>query len=168
MPLAEGAPVPNFSVLRGPTGDPVTGQELWADGPVAFHFYVFDFSGGGQGCDLQLCSFRDRLDRFDELGVRVFGVSSDSPFAHEAFASQLDLNYELLSDYDFEAARAFGLYYDRGADLDPLLSAYGAVNTRGSFLVDESGILRFAWHAPKVFDLPRPEPLIEAAETLLA
>src|SRR3712207_7624329 len=44
--------------------------------------------------------FRSRRDDFDALGVRVFGISRDSPYTHVAWAQVLDLNFPLLSDWN--------------------------------------------------------------------
>ncbi len=50
---------------------------------------------------------RDRRDEFEELGVRVFGISRDSPYTHVAWSQVLELNFPLLSDWNGEAVRGF-------------------------------------------------------------
>lgn len=93
----------------------------------------------------------------------MFGVSSDTPFAHEVFAEKLGLEYGLLSDYSWEAAKAFGLFHEHGADLHELVVDYSPLNTRGAFLVDTDGTLKYAWRAPEIGILPEPQPLLDAA-----
>src|SRR6266508_2947645 len=49
---------------------------------------------------------RDRRAEFDEAGVRVFGVSRDSPWTHIAWSQTLGLNFDLLSDFNADAVHA--------------------------------------------------------------
>jgi peroxiredoxin len=64
---------------------------------------------GARGCTPEACSFRDELGRFRELGVRVFGLSTqDSDYQREA-VERLHLPYLLLSDEDLRFTRALGL-----------------------------------------------------------
>ena len=41
--------------------------------------------------------------------MRVFGISRDSPWTHIAWSQTLDLNFPLLSDWNGDATRAFGV-----------------------------------------------------------
>jgi peroxiredoxin len=64
---------------------------------------------GARGCTPEACSFRDELGRFSELGVRVFGLSTqDGDYQREA-VERLGLSYPLLSDERLELARALRL-----------------------------------------------------------
>jgi peroxiredoxin len=64
---------------------------------------------GARGCTPEACSFRDELERFRELGVRVFGLSTqDTEYQREA-VERLRLPYALLSDADLRFTRALGL-----------------------------------------------------------
>jgi peroxiredoxin len=64
---------------------------------------------GARGCTPEACSFRDEIDRFRELGVRVFGVSTqDGEYQREA-VERLQLSYPLLSDERLELTRALRL-----------------------------------------------------------
>ena len=55
---------------------------------------------------------RDRSTEFEAAGVRVFGTSRDSAWSHIAWSQALDLNFPLLSDWNGEATRAFGVEFD--------------------------------------------------------
>src|SRR5437773_11061952 len=80
---------------------------------------------------------RDRKDDFEALGVRPLGVSRDSPWTHIAWMQALDLNCGLLSDWNAEAVRAFGVAHDYRGMRD--------VAERTAFLVDGEGIVRGTW-----------------------
>ena len=93
-------------------------------------------------------------------------MSADTPFSHAAFAEKIGIEYGLLSDYNWEAAKAFGVYSEHGSDIIDLLADYSPANTRGAFLVDTDGTLKYAWVAPDPSQLPDPAPLVEAARAL--
>jgi peroxiredoxin len=70
---------------------------------------AWDAIPGARGCTPQACALRDGYARFQALGVRVFGLSTqDSGYQHEA-AQRLQLPYPLLSDADLELATALRL-----------------------------------------------------------
>src|SRR3954469_3610216 len=80
---------------------------------------------------------RDRRAQFDEVGVQPVGISRDSPYTHIAWTQALDLNFGLLSDFNGEAVRAFGVAFEHRGFRD--------VARRTAFLVDEGGVVRAAW-----------------------
>ena len=64
---------------------------------------------GARGCTPQSCSFRDHHEELDELGARVFGLSTqDTAYQGEA-AERLHLPFALLSDEDLAFAGEIGL-----------------------------------------------------------
>ena len=67
----------------------------------------------------------------------MFGVSRDSPWTHIAWSQALDLDFPLLSDWNADAVRAFGIAFDFRGLKD--------VASRSVFLVDEGGTVRGAW-----------------------
>jgi peroxiredoxin (alkyl hydroperoxide reductase subunit C) len=162
---ATGTTVAPFRLVRGPN-DVVTSRELLAEGPILFHFFPFAYTGSlekGQGCEAQVCGFGALLDEFTAAGVRVIGVSHDSPFALKAWASDLGQTYAFLSDYEWEAAKAFGVL------LDEALGAFRPLNTRGAFLVDTDGTIAYAWSGgDNLHLLPNPAECLEAAKSLTA
>jgi|TARA_B100001094_G_scaffold286951_1_gene302165 peroxiredoxin Q/BCP len=72
----------------------ITEEDINGKWSVIF-FYPKDES---PGCTLQSCSFRDKYEEFNNLGVRIFGVSSDSVSSHKKFKEKHNLQYSLLSD----------------------------------------------------------------------
>jgi peroxiredoxin len=100
---------------------------------------------------------RDRKGEFDEAGVRVFAISRDSAWSHLAWRQVLDLNYPLVSDWNGEATRGFGVANAyRGMEDVPVRSA---------FLVGRDGIIRGTWqYEPS--EVPDFDALLEAARSL--
>lgn len=100
---------------------------------------------------------RDRSDEFEEAGVLAVGISRDSPWTHMAWMQALDLNFPLLSDWNGEAVRAFGVAHEYRGLRD--------VAQRSAFLVDRSGAVRGAWRYEST-DVPDFDELLSAARAL--
>lgn len=64
---------------------------------------------GARGCTPQSCAFRDHYAELQELGARVFGLSTqDTEYQREA-VERLQLPFPLLSDRDLRLADALRL-----------------------------------------------------------
>jgi glutaredoxin-dependent peroxiredoxin len=97
---------------------------------------------------------RDRRAEFDAAGVSVYGVSRDSPWTHIAWAQALDLTFPLLSDWNAEAVREFGVAHE--------FRGFADVAGRSAFLVDPDGTVRGAWRY-EASELPDFDALLAAA-----
>lgn len=81
-------------------------------------------------CTRQLCEYRDGVEAFEGLGVRVVGISKDDAASHRKFREKHDLPFTLLSDPDLEVAEKY--------------DSKGIMGMKRSiFLVDEKGIIRY-------------------------
>ena len=100
---------------------------------------------------------RDRSEELQDAGVRPFGISRDSPWTHVAWMQALDLTVPLLSDWNAQATRAFGLERSyRGMEDVPVRSA---------FLVDPGGTVRRAWRYDDA-EVPDLDAIVAAAREL--
>ena len=153
--LQAGDTVPEATVFLGP-GQAMSIAELVEDGPKLLVFYPFDWSST---CTNEMELVRDRREDFDELGVQPVGISRDSPWTHIAWTQVLDLNFRLLSDFNGEAVRAFGIAFEYRGFRD--------VARRSAFLVDESGVVRAAWEY-ETGNVPNVDEWLEAARALQA
>ena len=100
---------------------------------------------------------RDRSAEFEEAGVRAVGISRDSPWSHVAWMQALDLSFPLLSDWNAEAVRGFGIAHEH-RDLQD-------VAERTAFLVDQEGTVRGAWRY-ETAEVPDFDELLSAAQAL--
>src|SRR6266699_1276113 len=97
---------------------------------------------------------RDRSAEFGQAGVRVFGISRDSPWTHISWSQALDLNFPLLSDWNPQAVHVLGIAQEfRGLD---------DVAERSAFLVDADGTVRRAWRYD-TSEVPDFDELLKAA-----
>jgi peroxiredoxin len=68
---------------------------------------------------------RDRSEDLAAAGIRPFGISRDSPWSHRAWAQTLGVDVPLLSDWNGDATRAFGVAFEpRGMSDVPARSAF--------------------------------------------
>jgi len=126
-----GQQAPDFT-LKNQFGEEVKLSDFQGKKNVVLIFFPMAFTGI---CTDELCEIRDRKNAFTNDDVQVFGISCDSSAAQKTFAEQESFDYPLLSDY-----------WPHGA----VAQSYGAFNDqlgfaiRGTFVIDKSGIVRWA------------------------
>jgi len=109
-------------------------------------FYPAAFTGV---CTKEMCAFRDNLSQLSSIGAQMVGISADTPFSNKAFAEQNSLTFPVLSDYNREAIKAFGIAFPDLAGLKGL-----TVAKRSVFVLDKQGVVKYAW----VSEDPKKEP----------
>jgi|ERR671922_2760531 peroxiredoxin len=100
---------------------------------------------------------RDRSAEFLAADVRPVGVSRDSAWTHLAWSQALDLNFDLLSDWNGDATRGFAVAHEFRGHRD--------VPERTAFLVDRGGTVRGAWRYG-TSEVPDFDELLAAARRL--
>lgn len=143
MPVDVGQRIPDVTLVSSER-KPMKLSEL--SRPVVLAFFPGAFTGV---CTKEMCTFRDSLEKFKGMNAQVVGISVDSPFAQKAFADQHGLNFTLLSDFNRQAVRAFGIE-------DPNFAGgqLPGVAKRSVFVVDKGGRVAYRW----VSDNPGVEP----------
>lgn len=139
MGVLVGRPAPDFTaaavtgsgeiVDNYNLGDAIKGKKA-----VVF-FYPLDFTFV---CPSELIAFDHRYADFQTRGVEVIGVSIDSQFSHNAWRNT-DINdggigpvkYTLVADVKHEICQAYDVEHPEDG-----------VAFRGSFLIDEEGVVR--------------------------
>lgn len=103
-----GEQVPAIEATTG-SGDRIT---VDLAEPTVLFFYPRD---GTPGCTTEAQAFDDLLEEYHELGVSVYGISTDDADSHAEFADEYDLSVTLLADPDENIAAAFGVPVENGA-----------------------------------------------------
>ena len=80
---------------------------------------------------------RDRSDDLAAAGIRPLAISRDSVWSHAAWAQTLGVELPLLSDWNGDAARAFGVAVELGGMQD--------VAARSAFLIEDGRTITAAW-----------------------
>ncbi len=103
MPLPIGQKAPDFT-LPSTSGRNFTLYRDMLQKPCVLYFYPKDFS---VGCTNEACSFRDTFEVFNELNIRIIGVSRDSLESHIKFKKTLGLPFDLLADVEGKVCTAY-------------------------------------------------------------
>jgi glutaredoxin-dependent peroxiredoxin len=98
---------------------------------------------------------RDRSPQFTAAGIHPFGISRDSAWTHIAWSQTLDLTFPLLSDWNGDAVRAFGIEGE--------FRGHHGVAERSAFLVDPDGTVRGAWRYDTA-EVPDFDEVLRAAQ----
>jgi NADH-dependent peroxiredoxin subunit C len=97
-----------------------------------FFFYPADFTFV---CPTELEDLADNYAEFQKLGVEIYGVSTDTHFAHKAWHDTSPaigkINYALVGDPTATLSKNF----------DVLIEAVGLAD-RGTFVVDPDGVIQ--------------------------
>jgi peroxiredoxin len=122
--------------------------------PVVLAFFPAAFSSV---CTKELCTFRDRMARLNQANAQVFGISVDTFFTLKAFQSDQKLAFPLLSDFNKQVIREYGVFNEDMVGLK-------GIAKRAVFVLDRDGIVRHR----EVLDDARNEPDYEKVFSVLA
>jgi thioredoxin-dependent peroxiredoxin len=139
-PVREGELAPGFALLDDTSQ--IFSSHVLAGEPYVLYFYPKDDT---PGCTQEACDFRDRMADFSRTGLRVFGVSPDSPDRHGRFKDKYDLPFKLLSDEDQQLAKAYGVWVKK----QNYGREYMGVE-RSTFLIGRDGRIQRIWRGVKV------------------
>ena len=145
--LQVGDFAPDFT-LAGHDGAKVTLSDLRGQ-PVVLAFYPHDFS---PTCTQEHACFMRELAQFNNLNAQVFGISTDSTWAHKAYAAQQGITYPLLADY-----------YPQGAvaQLYGVFDAQRGRANRVTFVIDSAGRIAYIQNNA-VGQVPPTDDLIQS------
>ena len=138
MGVLVGKQAPDFTapaVLgNGEIVDSFTLSEAAKGKKAVVFFYPLDFTFV---CPSELLAFDHRIEEFKKRNVEVIGVSIDSHFSHNAWRNTPvneggigAVNYTLVADMTHSICQAYDV------------ESEGGVAFRGSFLIDEDGLVR--------------------------
>lgn len=176
QPLSAGEKAPT-ATLRGPDGQSVDLAAKYARKPTVLIFYR---GGWCPYCNTHLGQIATAEPELLRMGYQVLAISPDRPEELARTLDKQELTYELLSDSDVKLARAFGLVFHvddptvekyRGFGID-LEQASGRdhhmLPVPAVYIVDQTGVIRFAhWDADYKQRLA-PEVLLERAKGIVA
>jgi thioredoxin-dependent peroxiredoxin len=127
--IKAGERAPEFT-LPDEKGNDRSLTELLSSGAIILYFYPADFT---PGCTRQACSLRDLHADIQRAGLRVVGISPQSPESHTKFREKYQLPFDLLSDQQKTVIKMYGLNGPLGLGV-----------RRASYLIDGSRRVRDA------------------------
>ena len=147
-----GKKAPDFTLVTH-QGIKITLSEELKSSSVLLAFYPGDFT---PVCTRQLCNYRDRLNDFSNLGIKMLGISANTPESHAKFVKTYGFHFPLLSDPDKEIAR---LYNCRS------LFMFGGVS-RAVVIINRKGVILYHYVEPTVLTRRSADELIGILEDL--
>jgi glutaredoxin-dependent peroxiredoxin len=89
-------------------------------------------------CTAELCTVSDSIKDYNNLNIKVFGISVDSLYTLAVYKEQQKLNFDLLSDFNKEVSSKYGSLYSQ--------FNYGmkGVSKRSAFLINKVGVIEYA------------------------
>src|SRR5580765_2100045 len=146
MSVDVGSPAPDFTLMSHDR-QPVT-LSAERGHPVVLAFFPAAFSSV---CQKELCTFRDQLARLNQAHAQVYGISVDTFFALKAFHDAQGLTFPLLSDFNKQVIRAYGVFNE------DMIGLHG-IAKRAVFVIDANGVVRHR----EVLEDARNEPNYDA------
>jgi peroxiredoxin len=122
---------------------------------IVIAFFVGAFTSV---CTKEMCAFRDSMARLTDLEAQVIGISVNDPFSNKAFAEKNRLTFPILSDYNRQAIKAYGVETPNFGGLDGY-----TVAKRSIFIVATNGTIQYVWTT----DNPTIEPNYKEIEAAL-
>src|SRR5262249_26240037 len=151
MSVDVGSKAPDFT-LTSHERQPVTLSQQRGK-PVVLAFFPAAFSSV---CQKELCTFRDSMSGLNSARAQVFGISVDTFFTLKAFHDQQQLTFPLLSEFNKEAIRNYGVFNDDMIGLK-------GIAKRAVFVIDKDGVVRHR----EVLEDARNEPNYDKVFTTL-
>jgi mycoredoxin-dependent peroxiredoxin len=129
--LEPGTEAPDFT-LKDQNGQPVTLSDFRGAKNVLLVFFPLAFTGICQG---ELDEIRDNLPSYENDDTATLTVSVGPPPTHRVWASQSGFTFPVLADFwpHGAVAQTYGVF-----------NSDAGIANRGTFVVDRSGIIRFA------------------------
>ncbi|MDZ4759161.1 MAG: redoxin domain-containing protein [Bacteroidota bacterium] len=143
MSITIGQQAPNFT-LRD-TEKNVVSLEDFKGKNVVILFFPLAFTGT---CTKELCTIRDDISNYKNLGTDVVAISVDSLFSLLKFKQEQDLNFTLLSDFNKVASTTYDCLFET------FPNDMNGVSKRAAFVVDKNGIIQYAEVLASAGDLP--------------
>jgi glutaredoxin-dependent peroxiredoxin len=130
MSVDVGSKAPDFTLMNQER-QPVTLSQLKGK-PVVLAFFPAAFSSV---CEKELCTFRDSMGQLNKSNAQVLGISTDTFFSLKAFHDQQKFNFPLLSDFNKQVIREFGVFNEDMIGLK-------GIAKRAVFVLDSDGVVR--------------------------
>ena len=136
MLLKIGDQAPQFN-LQNQDGDNISLESLKGERFILWFYPKASTPGWtveGQG-------FRDELNKFIDLGIKIFGVSADSVKRQKNFHTKQQFNFPLLSDESHEMLQSYGVW-----GLKKFMGREYMGISRVTYIIDQYGLIE------KVYD----------------
>lgn len=155
MALAAGQQAPDFALYNTEKNKVTLSEQKGKN--IVLLFFPLAFTGV---CTKELCSVRDNYGMYNSLNADVYGISVDSVYSLKKFAEEQNLNFQLLSDFNKQASRAYEAIYEKfGMDME-------GVSKRAAFVLDKDGVIQYAEVLENAGEIPNFQAIQDTLERL--
>ena len=119
--LKIGDQIPNFT-LNNAKGESITVYDCLSKGPLVINFYRGAWC---PYCNFELLAYKEILPEIQALGANLLAISPELPDNSLSLTDKHELEFEILSDYENNVAKAFGLVFKLDKDLLDLYNKLG-------------------------------------------
>ncbi|MDX1679354.1 MAG: redoxin domain-containing protein [Akkermansiaceae bacterium] len=163
MSIQVGDKAPDFTLVSLTADGPevVKLSEITGESSIVLLFFPMAFTGV---CTTEMCDVSKGIGEYEGLNAKVYGISGDGPFAQGEWAKKEGISIPLLSDYEHEAAKAYGCSYDEFLPAKNLIM--GGVPKRSAFVIDKAGVVQYAQINESPGDLPDFDAIKECLKGL--
>jgi peroxiredoxin (alkyl hydroperoxide reductase subunit C) len=146
--LKVGDDAPDFELPSSTKGDKFKLSDCKGKNAVVINFVPAAFS---PACSTQLPLVEQKRAEFEAQDAIPVAISSDGPWAQQAWKDQLGLNFPILSDFNplGSTAQKYGV----------LIEGRGIAN-RVVVVVDKKGKVSWIQDVPKITDIPDYDPVM--------
>lgn len=126
--LKVGDPAPDFE-LTGTDGKKYTLSQFKGDRTVVLAFFPAAFTGG---CTKEMTAYAGDIQKFQDAGAQVFGISTDSlPSLRHWAEEHIHATFPMLSDFTSRSTtKAYGILMPNG------------MASRTTFVIDRNGVIQ--------------------------
>lgn len=175
-PLLIGQTIPDVMIWND-AGAPLKGLDLVKKQPTILVFYR---GGWCPYCNAQLNELKNIEPQLKAMGYQLIAISPELPDSLKAMQQSRTLNYQLMSDFRLEVAKAFGLAFR----VDPSYAKMAAIKVNAKmqkyqgetlftlpvpavYIFDTKGMVQFQYVNPNYAVRLHPELLLTAAKVAL-
>jgi len=155
MSLVKGDKAPDFSLFS--TEKKEVKLEDYRGKNLVILFFPLAFTGV---CTTELCSIRDNYSKYESLNAEVIGISIDSVFVLDRYKQAENYNFTLLSDFNKDVSRSYGVLYDT------FVFGMKGVSKRSVFVIDSEGTIKHTEVLEDAGQLPDFQSIEETLQAL--
>lgn len=155
MAISTGSVAPDFTLkTKTENGlEDITLSSFFGKENVVLLFFPAAFTGV---CTQEMCDVSNGLHSMPN--AKVIGISTDTPFAQEAWAKANKIGVTLLSDFGRKVSASYDVLWENFAGTG------GDSSYRAAFVIDKGGVIQYS----EVTENPGVMPNFEAIQSTLA
>ena len=173
--LKVGDQAPEFT-LKNQEGELISSKKILEKGMLVLTFYRGVWC---PYCNADLANLKKYVPEMEEVGARLFGISPELPQFLAKIIDTQKLNFDILHDDSNELAHQFGLKFIYSQELKELYrdkfkidlavqqgNDEWALPMPARFVIDQSGVIRYAESHPDYRNRPNPDELMEVLKSI--